>query len=692
MPLREKSIIIIGLTLFLLLFSIFLTADTILVNGFRQLEESDTERNVKRAIKGIENEAASLESLVKDWSQWDDSYNFIETPSQEFIDSNLVEQTFIAQQINVVMYTDLTGRIIYARAFDWDKGKELPLTETMAAQLAAVKPVSQIVAGTGINKGLLSFPEGQMLVAAGMVSNSTGTAPVRGVLLIGRYITYVEKEKISQRIQLPIDFATWDGDLSPDFVSAQAYLSYRDQIYIKPIDDKYMAGYTVLSDLNGQPALMLRVLAAREISRQGQQTLNYFIGMLLAAGLVFGIVMLILIEWNVLSRLTQLNSIVEKITKSKDLTIRLPVAGRDELTELAANINDMLVSLEEAQSRLRYVSRHDTLTGLFNRAYFEECIDKTKASSDSVQVLVADVDGLKLINDTLGHSSGDTLLRKAAEVLQETCPPDAIISRFGGDEFAVILVNYSGKDVARLCKAIKEAVGNANHETPGLTLSMSIGYATGTEQSNDAGELLKEADNYMYRDKLLHNRSTRSAIVQTLKKALEVRDFITDGHAARMQDLVHLLGTEIGFSENRLAELQLFAQFHDIGKVGIPDGILFKAGRLTAEETAIMRSHSEIGYRIARSAPDLVFIADWVLKHHEWWNGGGYPLGITAEEIPIECRILALADAYDAMTNQRPYRLPVTPAEAIDEIRKNAGIQFDPELTKVFIAILAKLP
>lgn len=693
MPLREKSIIIIGLTLFLLLFSIFLTADTILVNGFRQLEKSDTERNVQRAIKGIENEAASLASLVTDWSQWDDSYHFIETGSQEFIKANFVEQTFIAQQLNVVMYTDLTGRIIYARAFDWDKGEELPLTAAMAAKLAAVKPVAPSAAAAGICKGLLRLPAGQMLVAAGLVSNSAGSAPARGVLLIGRYVTAGEKEKISERIQLPIDFAVWDGDnLSPDFISAQDYLSYHDQIYVKPIDDTYMAGYTVLSDLYGQPALLLRVLAAREISQQGQQTLNYFIGMLLAAGLVFGIVMLMLIEWNVLSRLTKLNSIVEKITTSKDLAIRLPVVGRDELTELAANINNMLVSLEEAQSRLRYVGRHDTLTGLYNRAYFEECIDRANDSSATVQVLAADVDGLKLINDTLGHSSGDALLRKAAEVLRATCPPDAIIARFGGDEFAVLLVNYPARDVARLCKAIKEAVGSANHATPGLTLSMSIGYATGTEQSNDAGELLKEADNYMYRDKLLHNRSTRSAIVQTLKKALEVRDFITDGHAARMQDLVHLLGTEIGFSENRLAELQLFAQFHDIGKVGIPDGILFKAGRLTAEETAVMRSHSEIGYRIARSAPDLVFIADWVLKHHEWWNGTGYPLGLKAEEIPIECRILALADAYDAMTNQRPYRLPVAPAAAIAEIRKNAGSQFDPELTKVFIAILAKLP
>jgi diguanylate cyclase (GGDEF)-like protein len=420
--------------------------------------------------------------------------------------------------------------------------------------------------------------------------------------------------------------------------------------------------------------------------------LNYFFIMLLVAGLIFGIVMLALLERNVISRLADLSGIVERITKSKDLSIRLPVTGKDELAELATNINDMLGALDEAQTRLRYVGQHDTLTGLYNRSFFEEYMEKTRDTSDSLQIIVADVDGLKLINDTLGHTSGDELLRMAAEVLKQACPEDAIIARFGGDEFAILLKNQPLDVGAELCQAIKDVVAQTNHETPGLTLSMSIGYSAGTLHANDVGELLKEADNYMYRDKLFHHRSTRSAIVQTLKKALEARDFITDGHADRLQDLVRLLGIEIGLSENRLSELQLFAQFHDIGKVGIPDGILFKPGRLNDEEMAIMRSHSEIGYRIARAAPDLVFIADWVLKHHEWWNGGGYPLGLKEEEIPLECRILALADAYDAMTNQRPYRAPMTKDEALAEIRKNAGVQFDPKLTQVFVAILAKLP
>ena len=197
-------------------------------------------------------------------------------------------------------------------------------------------------------------------------------------------------------------------------------------------------------------------------------------------------------------------------------------------------------------------------------------------------------------------------------------------------------------------------------------------------------ELFQRADNNMYREKLHRRQSTRSAIVQTVMKLLEARDYITEGHAERLQAIVARIGASLSFSAERISDLRLFAQFHDIGKVGIPDSILLKPGPLTPEEKTEMQRHSEIGHRIAQSAPDLVPIADWVLKHHEWWNGQGYPLGLHGEEIPLECRILALADAYDAMTSERPYRYPLSHTEAVEEILNCAGTQFDPDLSIQF--------
>jgi len=202
-------------------------------------------------------------------------------------------------------------------------------------------------------------------------------------------------------------------------------------------------------------------------------------------------------------------------------------------------------------------------------------------------------------------------------------------------------------------------------------------------------ELYKEADNQMYREKLHRSQSARSAIVQTLKKALEARDFMTEGHVNRLKLLMVTFAPMIRMSEQSVNDLLLLAQFHDIGKVGIPDSILFKPGYLTPNEYAEMQRHCEIGYRIAQSSPDLAPIADLILKHHEWWNGRGYPLGLKGEGIPLECCILAIADAYDSMTSERPYRKPIPQEEAVAELKKCAGTQFNPELVEMFVQTLA---
>ncbi len=340
------------------------------------------------------------------------------------------------------------------------------------------------------------------------------------------------------------------------------------------------------------------------------------------------------------------------------------------------------------EDQLKYLSLHDSLTGLYNRVYFEEEMRRLeKSRSGRVGIIVCDVDGLKSVNDTMGHAAGDELLVAAARVFRESFRESDMVSRIGGDEFAILLPNCSRAAVEKACRRIQNAIARYNEENQGLPLSISIGFATGEVPANLA-ELFREADNNMYREKLHRSQSARSALVQTLMKALEARDFITEGHADRLQDLVASVARSIGLPDHRISDLCLLAQFHDIGKVGIPDRILFKPGPLTSREVAEMRRHCEIGYFIAISPPDLMPVADWILKHHEWWNGKGYPLGLKGEEIPLECRILAIADAYDAMTNDRPYRKAMSHKEAVAELKKCAGTQFDPDLVPLFIKIV----
>lgn len=346
---------------------------------------------------------------------------------------------------------------------------------------------------------------------------------------------------------------------------------------------------------------------------------------------------------------------------------------------------------KEAERRLTYAGSHDLLTGVYNRGHFEqEMLRLETGDYPEAGIIITDIDGLKLVNDTLGHAVGDAMLLLAARMLDANLPAGAVLCRIGGDEFAILLSVIDETGLQEIVSRIKDAVAAANGANREFALSMSVGYAARSAGGMGMDDVYREADSSMYREKLHRSSSARSALVKTLTEALHARDFITEGHADRLQELVEKLARAAGVAERRIGDLRLLAQFHDIGKVGIPDSILFKPGRLTEAEMKVMRRHSEIGYRIAVASPDFHHIADWILKHHEWWDGGGYPLGLRGEEIPVECRILLIADAYDAMTQDRPYRAAMPAAEALAEIAACKGRMFDPELADKFIALFAE--
>ncbi len=372
--------------------------------------------------------------------------------------------------------------------------------------------------------------------------------------------------------------------------------------------------------------------------------------------------------------------------KSDFYEARLSPSGDDEVLAICRNVTERTLM----ESQLKHLSLHDSLTGLYNRAFFEEEMRRLEKQRDGfASLLICDVDGLKIVNDSLGHNAGDAILKNVAEILKQSFRAGDVIARIGGDEFVVLLNTNSIKIFENACRQIKHHIAAYNTKNP-MPISLSIGFALSRHSPPDMNALFKEADNNMYREKLHQKLSARSAIVKGLIKALEARDFITEGHGDRLQSMVEAFARKLGLPERNLADLRLFAHFHDIGKVGIPDSILFKPGALDAEEWKIMKQHCEIGHRIAMSTPDLTPIANWILKHQEWWNGKGYPLGLKKEAIPLECRILSITDAFDAMTNDRPYRKAFPPPVALAELRRCAGSQFDPALVEQFAELIER--
>lgn len=348
----------------------------------------------------------------------------------------------------------------------------------------------------------------------------------------------------------------------------------------------------------------------------------------------------------------------------------------------------LIDSLKEANESLTYLNRFNRLTGLYNRSFFDEELQRLQSSDKlPISIMVCDLDGLKIINDTMGHGKGDEILIKCSQILKGFMSEGYILARIGGDEFAAIMPQTNKLQAEIIVKKIKERILEHNKINKELPISISVGVAT-TNESTYLEHLLKEADNEMYNEKLIQKKSSKSQIIDSLMAALEERDHITEGHAHRVAEYCKKIGEKMGLPSSSLSKLSLLAQVHDLGKVGIPDNILFKNGSLTEEEWKIMKQHSEKGYRIAIASPDLVNIAELILKHHERWDGNGYPLGLKGEDIPIECRILAVVDSYDAIMSKRPYKEAKTSIEAIKELKRCSGTQFDPSVVQVFLQVI----
>ncbi len=346
--------------------------------------------------------------------------------------------------------------------------------------------------------------------------------------------------------------------------------------------------------------------------------------------------------------------------------------------------------LEEEVRFVRYLSFHDQTTGLYNRRFLEEELARLESiKAYPVAIIIGDINGLKLTNDVFGHADGDKLLVRIADILRGSCRERDIIARWGGDEFAVLLTDTDEGKATEICGRVRHACEQSAADP--IRPSISLGWSVKTSPSQDLNMILHEAEDHMYRHKLLESKSVRSSILLSLEKTLFEKSLETEEHARRILVLAMDIGCEMGLTEIEMDELSVFSVLHDIGKIAIPDSILLKPAELTREEREVVEKHCEVGYRIAQSSQELAYISEYILSHHERWDGSGYPLGLKKTEIPRLSRILAIADAYDAMTHEQPYRKSFSHTDAMHEICRCTGSQFDPQVTEAFVKVMYKL-
>jgi two-component system, cell cycle response regulator len=332
----------------------------------------------------------------------------------------------------------------------------------------------------------------------------------------------------------------------------------------------------------------------------------------------------------------------------------------------------------------RSEARTDPLTNLANRRQLmEDLAHLTDAASDPRVFALFDLDGFKAYNDSFGHPAGDALLVELAERLHTAVAPDGCAYRLGGDEFCIVMPR-----TIQAREPIAAAFAALSVHGEGFTIGSSYGIVFLPQEAEEAGTALRLADRRMYAAKSRRPRSPERQMRNVLLRVLREREPRLDEHLRSVAQLAIELGHAIHLEGEQLDEVARAAELHDIGKIAVPDAILHKRAPLDSGEWEIMRKHPVIGERILSSAPALAPVAKLVRSTHERWDGSGYPDGLAGDEIPLGSRLIAVCDAFVAMTEARPWRTTLTFEQAASELQRAAGTQFDSSLVASFCAFV----
>jgi diguanylate cyclase (GGDEF)-like protein len=457
-------------------------------------------------------------------------------------------------------------------------------------------------------------------------------------------------------------------------------------------------GQPISSDsLTGKSEVTLSSLADVTRIKESFEPIKSALWVLLGLGIAFGVLVGLWLSRSLSQPIEQLVSAF-RVLQDGVWPDKVSTSRNDEIGVLQHAFDEMTDSIRTSRERLIRMLDVDPLTELLNYKSFRKQLEERLSTTFDCGYWIGliDIDHFETFNQAHGTEAGDKSLREIATILQDILPDSAVISRFGGNEFAFIGCEQSPFFAKEICSRIEEKLKQTvsiglceiNDQTNKVETALLAIEIAATQAKNSGRNRVRVFEDFSMQsneESLGFLRQSSYAAVKALAEAVDAKDEYTRGHSTRVAEYAKELAEACGYDQGFIDLVYVTGTLHDVGKIGVPDAALKKPGHLTDEEFEMIKLHPALGEKIVRQIPELADTLPGIRGHHERWDGRGYPDQTVGEEIPLLARVLAVADTYDAMTSDRPYRKGLSVEIALDAIQKGAGSQFDPELATVFV-------
>ncbi|MCY9691669.1 EAL domain-containing protein [Paenibacillus alginolyticus] len=546
MSLRRKIIIYVGMTTLCMLSLLYFISERALLRNYEQMELESLRENMKQSLLSYFDEYTNLGAIAINYAGWDDTYNFIDRPTiptatDPYLTVNYTDSLFMSSRLNITLLMNNQKQVYFGKAYDYGNSHPLSYPSTFIHTLQT-KYASFLEQSDASSRkmGLLMVDKQPLIATSYPILTSNNEGPVHGTLVFARFLDSNYVQYISEKTDMPLSISIVDPSFTPPAQASTVNVS-RNAVPFWTVSDKTtITGFSLLSDVNNKPAVLLKFVKSRELYKEAQRSVLFYLFYFGLSGLIFFFIISCVLQRTIFARLNQTINGMNVIKTKQDFSIRIQETGKDEITQLVKSFNHMMTSLEQSQNEIQYQANHDNLTGLNNRKAFFEYLEKIITQNDQLPfrfaVIFIDLDRFKLINDTMGHHTGDLLLIEVAGRLGLCMKDDEFLCRLGGDEFCIVShYEHDFNQIEYLAKVIKEAI-NVTYDLGGYraTISASIGISLYPDHGKDSESLLHHSDvamldvkesgknNYrLYSESIEAIRTRRMLLEQYLKCAID---------------------------------------------------------------------------------------------------------------------------------------------------------------------------